>query len=106
MENRDPATYAIVGAATEVHPALGCGFPEPVCPAALGVELALRTIPRRREPSLPMRYKSGVLPCLICGSLPIFLLGFGIHNGFKFSHWPDGSASPAGAQDRPVYAPA
>ena len=42
---RDPRTYAVIGACMEVHRQLGQGFAEPICRQALVVELKLRGIP-------------------------------------------------------------
>jgi GxxExxY protein len=54
---RDPQTYAIIGAAFEVHRVLGCGFLENVYQEALARELLRRGIPFRREVELPIDYK-------------------------------------------------
>jgi len=53
----DPRTYAIIGAAMEVHRVLGCGFLEPVNQKALAVEFDKRKIPYRRETTFPVFYK-------------------------------------------------
>ena len=54
---RDPETYAIIGAAFEVHGNLGAGFLEPVYQAALGIELTARGIPHDRQRAIPVNYK-------------------------------------------------
>ena len=59
--SRDPQTYAIIGAAMEVHRVLVCGFLEPVYQQALAKELLLRGIPFRREVELPITYKGDLL---------------------------------------------
>lgn len=63
VEQRDPETYAIIGAALEVHKVLGQGFLEPVYQAALQVEFERRGIAYRREVDIPIVYKEEVLPC-------------------------------------------
>jgi len=59
---RDPETYAVIGAAMEVHRILGCGFLEAVYRAALIVELQERSIPLAREVPFRVTYKDCVLP--------------------------------------------
>lgn len=58
---RDPETYAIIGAAMEMHKNLGAGFLEPVYHAALGLELRARNIPHVREREIPVYYKGNSL---------------------------------------------
>ena len=50
-------TYAIVGAAMEVHKVLGPGFLESVYETALAHELDLRGIDYRRQPDVAVTYK-------------------------------------------------
>jgi len=57
LTERDPRTYAIIGAAMELHKQLGCGFLEPVYQEALAVEFLKRRILFRREVTLPIFYK-------------------------------------------------
>jgi len=54
ITEKDPRTYAIIGAAMEVHKQLDCGFLEPVYQEALMVEFSKRQIPFRREVTLPI----------------------------------------------------
>ncbi len=67
----DPRTFAIIGAAMEVHRHLGCGFAEPIYQDALEIELALRGIPFQREGEVTVFYKEKELrnkykPDFIC----------------------------------------
>ncbi len=54
-------TYAIVGAAIEVHRELGNGFLESVYEEALKLELSARNIPFQTQVKLPIYYKGQLL---------------------------------------------
>ena len=58
---RDPHTYAIIGAAMEVHRVLGPGFLEGVYQDALCAELSLQGIQHAKEVEFPVRYKGVTL---------------------------------------------
>jgi len=58
---RDPQTYAIIGAAMEVHRVLGPGFLEGVYRDALKVELTIRGIQHATEVEFAVFYKGSRL---------------------------------------------
>ena len=62
IEERDPQTYAIIGAAMEIHRQLGHGFLEAVYQHAAIIEFPLREITFEREVALPIKYKNILLP--------------------------------------------
>jgi GxxExxY protein len=75
----DPRTYAVIGAAMEVHRQLGCGFLEAVYQEAMEIELAERSIPFDPQQDIPIQYKGRVLktlyrPDILCfGSIVVEL---------------------------------
>lgn len=54
---RDPQTYAIIGAAIEVHKVLGPGHLEAVYQEALQIEFDLREIQYDAQPRISLEYK-------------------------------------------------
>lgn len=62
-DQKDPQTYAIIGAAMEAHNQLGCGFLEAVYQEALEIELKLQGIQVAREVALPVSSKGNPLNC-------------------------------------------
>lgn len=57
MPQRDPETYAILGAAMRVHSELGRGFLESVYQDAFEVELREQKIPFLRKARIPVFYR-------------------------------------------------
>ena len=53
----DPETYAVIGAAMEVHNHLGWGLSEPIYQESLEIECCARGIPVGREMPIPIFYK-------------------------------------------------
>ena len=60
---KDPETFAIIGAAMEVHRELGNGFLELVYQTALALEFQERGIPFKAEVTLPILCKNKLLTC-------------------------------------------
>lgn len=54
---RDPQTFAIIGAAMEVHRCLGCGYPEAPYSEALTREFNDLGLPYQREVKFEIQYK-------------------------------------------------
>ena len=72
LTETDPRTYAIIGAAREVHRQLGCGFLEPVYQEALAIEFVRRNIPFVKEIKLPLEDKGQVLETKYCADFICF----------------------------------
>ncbi|MBZ5704174.1 MAG: GxxExxY protein [Acidobacteriia bacterium] len=62
-EGRDPRTSPIIGAAIEVHRALGPGLLESTYEECLCHELRLRGLEFRRQVAIPVLYKGVSLDC-------------------------------------------
>ncbi len=62
MDN-DDRTYAIIGAAMEVHRVLGVGFLEAVYQGALAAEFGWRRIPFETQVEIPVCYRGHRLEC-------------------------------------------
>lgn len=71
-QRRDHRTYALIGAAFEVHGHLGPGFLERIYAEAFKVELARVGIDHRSEVTFPARYKGQVLPVTYRADLVCF----------------------------------
>jgi len=74
---RDQKTYAIIGAAMEVHKELGSGFLEAVYQEALWREFREQGIPFKSQPTVQILYKGRALskkyqPDFICFDEVIF----------------------------------
>ena len=61
VDERDRQTFAIIGAALEIHNQLGHGFLEAVYQEAALLEFHLRQIPFEREVLFELRYKGTLL---------------------------------------------
>ncbi len=61
MDERDPQTFAILGAALEVRRHLSGGLLEALYGRATRIEFGLRDIPFTAEPELAVRYKTHLI---------------------------------------------
>jgi GxxExxY protein len=68
----DPRTFAIIGAAMEVHKQLGCGFLEAVYQEALSLEFGKRNIAFKGQVCLPISYKGHLLTTTYCADFICF----------------------------------
>ncbi len=57
VEERDPLTHVVIGAAIEVHRIMGPGLLESVYQACMEEELRLRGIPFEAQRLMPLIYK-------------------------------------------------
>ncbi|MBI5538190.1 MAG: GxxExxY protein [Deltaproteobacteria bacterium] len=83
----DPQTYAVIGAAMEVHKELRCGFLERVYQEAMEVELGERRIPFAANVEVPIRYKSQALSCSYRADLVCFPLDSPVLVELKAREW-------------------
>ena len=72
LTDNDPRTFAVIGAAMEVHKQLGCGFLEAVYQEALALEFAARNISFKREVCLPIQYRGQILATSYCADFICF----------------------------------
>ncbi|PCJ58418.1 MAG: GxxExxY protein [Candidatus Hydrogenedentota bacterium] len=61
IDQRDPDTFAVIGAAMAVHTTLGHGFLERVYQEALAIEFKNRNIPFEIEVHIPISYDGHIL---------------------------------------------
>ncbi len=61
MEERDPLTQSVIGAAIEVHREMGPGLLESVYQACLEHELRLREIAFEKQVRVPIVYKGAIV---------------------------------------------
>lgn len=61
MEERDPFTEQVIGAAIEVHRVMGPGLLESIYQKCMEIELALRKLPVRAQARVPLTYKGVAL---------------------------------------------
>jgi GxxExxY protein len=61
LTQSDPRTFAIIGAAMEVHKQLGPGFLEPVYQEALALEFINRSVPFEAQAKYSISYKGKTL---------------------------------------------
>jgi GxxExxY protein len=60
---RDPQTYAIIGAAMELHGEFGCGFLEHAYQEAMALEMTGRKVPFAQNVEMVIKYKGVPLKC-------------------------------------------
>jgi hypothetical protein len=62
VDIRDPQTYALIGAAVDIHRQPGHGFLEAVYQEAEVIEFQTKKVPFEREVLLPIQYRNIFLP--------------------------------------------
>ena len=72
MSDDDPQTYAIIGAAMEVHGELGLGFLEAVYQEAMEVVMLEKKIPHEREKLLPIWFRNAFLKTVYKADFLVF----------------------------------